>query len=98
MFSSIVSLKRNGSCVTMPISDRNTSTGTVRRSCPAIVTLPSRLARLSARSGLRSFTPPLPLPPFAVHVLWHSAAGDDAASRWLRQQLLAVALALPAGA
>lgn len=63
----------------------------------AIVTLPSRLARLSARGGLRAFTPPLPLPPFDVHMLWHGAAGDDAASHWLRQQLLAVALALPAG-
>ena len=62
----------------------------------AIVTLPSRLARLSARAGLRSFAPPLPLPAFDVHLLWHSAAGEDAASRWLRQQLLAVAQALPA--
>jgi DNA-binding transcriptional LysR family regulator len=61
----------------------------------AIVTLPSRLARLSARAGLRSFPPPLPLPPFDVHLLWHGAAGEDAASRWLRQRLLAVALALP---
>jgi DNA-binding transcriptional LysR family regulator len=62
----------------------------------AIVTLPSRLARLSARTGLRSFTPPLSLPPFDVHLLWHGAAGDDAASRWLRQQLLAVVRTLPA--
>jgi len=61
----------------------------------AIVTLPARLARLAARAGLRSFAPPLPLPPFDVHLLWHSAASEDAASRWLRQQLLAVALALP---
>jgi DNA-binding transcriptional LysR family regulator len=62
----------------------------------AIVTLPSRLARLSARAaGLRSFDPPLALPPFDVHLLWHDAAGDDAASRWLREQVLAVALAAP---
>src|SRR6185369_16173555 len=61
----------------------------------AIVTLPARLARLSARAGLRSFAPPLPLPPFDVHLLWHGAASEDAASRWLRQLLLAVALALP---
>ena len=61
----------------------------------AIVTLPSRLARLSARAGLRSFAPPLALPPFDVHLLWHGAASEDAASRWLREQLLAVALALP---
>ena len=61
----------------------------------AIVTLPSRLAQLAARGGLRSFAPPLPLPPFEVHLLWHGAAGEDAAARWLRQQVLAVALALP---
>ena len=65
-------------------------------SSDAIVTLPSRLARLSRRAGLRSFAPPLPLPHFDVHLLWHSAASEDAASRWLREQLLAVALALPA--
>ncbi|RYZ03798.1 MAG: LysR family transcriptional regulator [Myxococcales bacterium] len=62
----------------------------------AVVTLPSRLARFSAGPGLRSFAPPLPLPPFDVHVLWHSAASKDAASLWLREQVLAVARALPA--
>jgi DNA-binding transcriptional LysR family regulator len=62
----------------------------------AIVTLPSRLAQISAGARLRCFAPPLPLPPFDVHLLWHGSTSEDAASRWLRQQLLAVALTLPA--
>jgi DNA-binding transcriptional LysR family regulator len=53
-----------------------------------IVTLPGRLAQLAtAALGLRRFDPPLDLPPFAIQMAWHIGVDDDAASRWLREEL-----------
>jgi DNA-binding transcriptional LysR family regulator len=38
-------------------------------------------------SGLRTFEPPLKIPGFGVHVLWHQRVHQDSAYRWLREQL-----------
>lgn len=52
------------------------------------VTLPARLARLSAgRPGLRMVLAPLELRSFAVQQVWPRSAEDDAASRWLRDEV-----------
>ncbi len=53
-----------------------------------IVTLPGRLAQQAVEArGLRRIAPPLELPPFAIQMAWHVGVDDDAASRWLREEL-----------
>lgn len=55
-----------------------------------VVTVPARIAALVASAhGLRILEPPLELPSFAVQMIWHVLANDDAASHWLRSELVA---------
>jgi len=55
----------------------------------AILTMPSRMARIAAsRLGLKVFEPPLPLPGFTIAMYWHRGR-DDHALKWLRGQLRA---------
>jgi DNA-binding transcriptional LysR family regulator len=37
------------------------------------------------RSGMQSFSLPMPVPPFSVSMLWHPRLDGDAAHRWLRE-------------
>ena len=60
-----------------------------------IVTLASRIAAAFAEShGLATLRPPVDVPGFAIHMIWHERAHGDAAQRWLRDQLAAVAAEL----
>jgi DNA-binding transcriptional LysR family regulator len=60
-----------------------------------VLTLPARVARHVSRTyGLRVLPPPLDLPPFAVRMISHESNAGDAASRWLRSQVIAGAKAL----
>jgi DNA-binding transcriptional LysR family regulator len=55
-----------------------------------IVTLPTRVARMAAVAhGLRVLPPPIELTSFAVQMVWHVVARDDAASHWLREAVVA---------
>lgn len=42
-------------------------------------------------SGLRTFVPPVEIPPFSVIALWHPRLTEDPAHRWLRELLVSVA-------
>lgn len=57
-----------------------------------ILTLPSRLAELFAQSlGLVILPPPLEIPGFSMHMVWHERTHYDPGHRWLREQFAAVA-------
>ncbi len=57
----------------------------------AILTMPARMAAVMApRSGLKRVEPPMPLPGFAIDMVWHGSR-DDAAARWLRETCRAAA-------
>lgn len=58
-------------------------------------TLPRRLAEsCSAAYGLRLFETPLELASFEVGFAWHPRSAADAATRWLKDELRSVAVAL----
>jgi DNA-binding transcriptional LysR family regulator len=60
-----------------------------------IVTLAERVARFFAEHlPLRVLPPPLPLPTFAVSLIWHERVGSDPGHAWLRGQIAAVAAEL----
>jgi DNA-binding transcriptional LysR family regulator len=60
-----------------------------------IATLATRVAATFADSlGLVMLPPPVELPRFEIALAWHERNRDDAAHRWLREQLLAVAAEL----
>jgi DNA-binding transcriptional LysR family regulator len=48
-----------------------------------IAVVPERVVR-GRMSGLRTFTPPVPIPEFSVVALWHQRLHKDPAHRWLR--------------
>jgi DNA-binding transcriptional LysR family regulator len=48
--------------------------------------VPERVLR-GRMAGLRTFAPPLKIPGFSVHALWHQRVHHDSAYRWLREQL-----------
>lgn len=50
--------------------------------------VPSRIARDHA-GRFRIFAPPVPVPGFAMALLWHDRTADHPAHRWLRTRLLA---------
>ncbi|MBL9016363.1 MAG: LysR family transcriptional regulator [Myxococcales bacterium] len=57
-----------------------------------VATLASRVAALFTETlGLVSMPPPVELPGFQIALAWHERNHHDAAHRWLRDQLLAVA-------
>lgn len=66
--------------------------GALLRGSDLLATAPSGLGR-HLLAGLAQTTPPLPCPPLPVYMVWHRRDHDDAAHRWLRQQLLEVAAA-----
>ena len=54
--------------------------------------LPERIASAQAkRFGLVQKKPPLALPGYTLRVVWHLRTAHDAAHRWLRERLFAVA-------
>lgn len=57
-----------------------------------IATLPERLARQLQRwLPLRVFEPPLPLPGFALSMLWNERMENDPSHRWLRELIRGIA-------
>ncbi len=57
-----------------------------------IATIPRRVALAFEPSlGLALRPPPVEVPGFSVHALWHERTAADPAQRWLRDQLVAVA-------
>lgn len=60
-----------------------------------IATLPGRLVASVRSLGLTLRPPPIEVPGFAMHLLWHERTRTDAAQRWLREQI--VAAATPSG-
>jgi DNA-binding transcriptional LysR family regulator len=57
-----------------------------------IATLPTRVADVVAESvDLVRHAPPLDIPRFKISAAWHERRHHDAAHRWLREQLIAVA-------
>ena len=53
-----------------------------------VLTLPRRIAeRLCGPLDLVVRAPPLEVPPFVLEVIWHRRHGEDAAHRWLREQI-----------
>jgi DNA-binding transcriptional LysR family regulator len=51
-----------------------------------VVTVSDRAATaLAATMRLRILVPPLPLAPYALHLLWHPRLEDEPANRWLRE-------------
>ncbi len=57
----------------------------------AVLTLPSKLARIAAaRLDPRVLEPPMDFPGFGVDVLWHRGR-DDASLAWVREKLLEAA-------
>jgi DNA-binding transcriptional LysR family regulator len=59
-----------------------------------VATLAGRVARLGARvAPLRLVAPPIALPGFAVHMVWHPRSEADPAARWLRGQIRAATAA-----
>lgn len=68
--------------------------GALLRGSDLLATAPSGLGR-HLLAGLAQVPPALPCPPLPVYMVWHRRDHDDAAHRWLREQLLAVAATLP---
>lgn len=60
-----------------------------------LATLPRRLVASVRPLGLVLRAPPVEVPGFAMHLLWHERTRTDAAQRWLREQI--VAAATPSG-
>ena len=56
------------------------------------VTVSDRAAQaLAPILGLRLIEPPLPLPPYALHLLWHPRLENEPANQWLREVFLRAA-------
>jgi DNA-binding transcriptional LysR family regulator len=56
-----------------------------------VTTAPRRLARrFAAQFGLKTFEPPVPLPPFSMDLLQPRSSVDDLGTAWLVQQIRAV--------
>jgi DNA-binding transcriptional LysR family regulator len=57
-----------------------------------VLTVSDRAARaLAGTLGLRLLEPPLPLSPYALHLLWHPRLENEPASRWLRDVFVGAA-------
>ncbi len=62
-----------------------------------VATLPRQIGELLAHNaGLRVLACPFPVPPFTVKQHWHARFHQDTANRWLREQVAALLMALPA--
>lgn len=60
-----------------------------------VLTLPRRLLLMAADSSQLHVTkPPLPIPSFAVQLVWHQHTDEDPGSRWFREQIVACAAEL----
>jgi DNA-binding transcriptional LysR family regulator len=55
----------------------------VIRSTDLVLTLAERVARAMSE-GLAIFEPPLRIPGFTIHQIWHARRGSDAAHQWFR--------------
>lgn len=63
-----------------------------------IVTLAERVARFfEEHLPVRVLPPPLPLPTFAVSLIWHERVGADPGHAWFRKQIAAAAAELEGG-
>ena len=51
----------------------------------------AHLARAGGRFGLVLRKPPIDLPGYTLSIAWHQRTAHDAAHRWVREQLLAIA-------
>jgi len=61
-----------------------------------VAVVPGRIARQQAeRFGLAVLPPPFPIPRYTLSLVWHQRTAHDPAHRWFREQLFAVARALP---
>jgi len=57
-----------------------------------IATLPRAVAETAARlMGLALYPPPIDVPGFPLRMVWHPRSHDQAAHRWLREQVMLVA-------
>ncbi|HMI93987.1 MAG TPA: LysR family transcriptional regulator [Polyangiales bacterium] len=52
-----------------------------------VLTVPRRVLEVVDTSELRISKPPLPLEPFAVHLVWHRRAERDPGATWLRERI-----------
>ncbi|MGE0785463.1 MAG: LysR family transcriptional regulator [Sandaracinaceae bacterium] len=60
----------------------------VSKSEGCIATISERLATMHAeRFGLRVLAPPLPLPDYDIHQVWHPRVDSDPEHRWLRRKV-----------
>lgn len=59
------------------------------RGTPLLATVPGLLARHTLQ-GLASCPPPVPCPTMPMYAIWHARYQQDAAHRWLREQLESV--------
>ncbi|GAA5234298.1 LysR family transcriptional regulator [Verticiella sediminum] len=56
-----------------------------------LATVPEKLAQsVAGRFGLRTFVPPLPVPPLQTHLFWPRRLHRDAANQWLRGLIVAM--------
>ena len=61
-----------------------------------VATLPRQIGELLARNaGLRVLACPFAVPPFTVKQHWHARFHQDAANRWLREQVAGLLMAQP---
>jgi len=57
-----------------------------------VALLPERISRAQAgRFGLALRKPPIALPGYTLSIAWHQRTAHDAAHRWVREQVLAIA-------
>jgi len=53
-----------------------------------VLTAPARVLRAFAgQARLHVFAPPLPIPPFTLHQVWHARHHADAAHKWFRERV-----------
>ncbi len=67
------------------------------RGTALLATVPGLMARQSM-AGLESCEPPVACPRMPMYALWHARHQEDAAHRWLREQLIAVVAPALSGA
>lgn len=61
---------------------------------PRVLTLPTRIARqATSYLPVTILTPPIPVPTFRLHVMWHERRQHDLAHRWFRTTLVDALLA-----
>jgi DNA-binding transcriptional LysR family regulator len=70
------------------VTPRFLSAPFIVRRAPVLATMPSKLARFFAEAlGLSISPPPVPLPKFAISLLWHASYDRDPGHAWLRETI-----------